>query len=73
MIGNSAGLLLSGLILDAFPEWDSLFYICGVVGLVWSLGWYTLCYSTPAAHPFITDKEREMIETQIAVSSKKVG
>lgn len=73
MIGNAAGLLFSGLILDAFPGWEPIFYICGVIGMVWCMGWYTLCYSTPALHPFISDKEKEMIETMIAASSKKVS
>ncbi|XP_054284622.1 putative inorganic phosphate cotransporter isoform X3 [Macrosteles quadrilineatus] len=70
MIGNAVGYIVSGLILSSFDGWEPVFYFCGVLGLLWCAGWYTLCYSSPAEHPFITEREKNMIETQIALTAK---
>lgn len=72
MIGNAVGYISSGLILSMFPGWEPIYYLCGVLGLVWSVGWYTMCYSSPAEHPFITEEERNYIESQLALNTKEV-
>lgn len=71
MLGNAIAFFFSGLIMDSFPGWDPVFYFVGTIGLLWCIFWYTICYSSPAEHPFVSEKEREMIETQIALTSKK--
>uniref|UniRef100_A0A1B6LE48 Major facilitator superfamily (MFS) profile domain-containing protein n=1 Tax=Graphocephala atropunctata TaxID=36148 RepID=A0A1B6LE48_9HEMI len=71
MFGNAIGYMTSGVILGAFPSWEPIFYIVGIIGLLWCFGWYPLCYSTPANHPFVTDKEKTMIQTMIQAKMKK--
>lgn len=71
MLGNALAFFVSGLIMDSFPGWAPVFYFVGGIGLVWCIFWYTLCYSSPAEHPFISDQEKEMIQTQIALTSKQ--
>lgn len=46
-----------------------MFYITGVVGVVWSVMWFNLVFETPADHPRITEFERHHIESQIAKQS----
>ncbi|XP_046660878.1 putative inorganic phosphate cotransporter isoform X2 [Homalodisca vitripennis] len=70
MFGNAIGYITSGVILSMFPGWEPVFYFCGIIGLIWCVGWYTLCYSSPAEHPFITEEEKNMIESQIAATAK---
>lgn len=73
MIGNAVGYIVSGIILDMFAGWEPIFYFCGIIGLIWCLGWYALCYSSPSEHPFITQTEKDMILTQQALNAKEVG
>ncbi|KAG8326865.1 putative inorganic phosphate cotransporter [Homalodisca vitripennis] len=71
MFGNAISYATSGFILGAFPTWEPIFYIVGIIALMWCLGWYPLCYSAPANHPFVTEKEKTMIETQIRANMKQ--
>ncbi|ERL87404.1 hypothetical protein D910_04799 [Dendroctonus ponderosae] len=46
--------------------WASVFYVTGVIGIVWSILWFCLIYDSPAEHPRISEEEREDIEAKIA-------
>lgn len=46
--------------------WESVFYITGGIGLVWSICWFFVVYDSPAEHPRISAEERCEIETKIA-------
>ena len=41
--------------------WESVFYVFGVLGLVWFLFWWWLVYDTPQSHPTISRQEKEYI------------
>jgi hypothetical protein len=41
--------------------WESVFYVFGVLGIVWFLFWWWLVYDTPQSHPTITRQEKEYI------------
>ena len=45
-------LPLSGIIAEY--SWEGVFYLSGVLGTVWFVAWYFLCYSTPLEHPRIS-------------------
>lgn len=45
--------------------WPSVFYITGVIGLLWSIAWFLVVFDSPADHPRITTEEREFIESSI--------
>jgi len=65
--GVTSGTLLAGVLCDyGFAGgWPSVFYVFGVVGCVWSVAWYLLCYDSPATHPRISAAERRYWETTI--------
>eukprot|EP00117_Sycon_ciliatum_P035554 scpid57011/ scgid3151/ Vesicular glutamate transporter 3; Solute carrier family 17 member 8 len=62
--GRRADLNYSG------DNWPSIFYVFGAGSLLATILWFTLCYESPAVHPYITMEERVMIETDIAASDK---
>ncbi|KAG8326864.1 hypothetical protein J6590_032697 [Homalodisca vitripennis] len=71
MFGNAISYATSGFILGSFPTWDPIFYIVGVIALLWCFGWYPFFYSAPGNHPFVSEKEKTMIETQIQAKMKQ--
>jgi ACS family sodium-dependent inorganic phosphate cotransporter len=60
--------------LIASVGWESVFYVTGVVGLVWSIVWFFVVFDSPAQHPRISQEERRYIEGAIgeATSHGKV-
>jgi ACS family sodium-dependent inorganic phosphate cotransporter len=60
--------------LIASVGWESVFYVTGVVGLVWSVAWFFVVFDSPAQHPRISQEERLYIESAIgeATSHGKV-
>lgn len=68
---------LSGL-LSAYGfdgGWPSIFYVFGLVGVVWSVAFLIFVYEDPSTHPNIDEKERKYINsalwgaTNVTVSS----
>nr|WP_299169336.1 MFS transporter [uncultured Allomuricauda sp.] len=41
--------------------WQTTYIILGVVGMLWVIPWLFLNKSTPEKHPWVTDKERNLI------------
>lgn len=41
--------------------WRTTFIILGLVGLVWIIPWFVINKSTPEKHPWLSEKERELI------------
>lgn len=64
-IGTVVGSMVSGALIAATHEWAIVFYVFGAVGILWFIFWMVLCYTDPASHPFISDKERIYLEEQI--------
>lgn len=65
--GVIVGTFMSGFLCDyGFAGgWPSAFYVSGMVGCVWFVGWILLCYSSPSTHPRISTDERKYWETVI--------
>ena len=60
--------------LIASLGWQSVFYVTGGIGFVWSVAWFLLVFDSPAQHPRISDSERRYIEEAIGnTSTKKVS
>lgn len=60
--------------LIASVGWESVFYVTGAIGIVWSFAWFTTVYDSPAQHPRITEEEKRAIEDAIGTTcSKKVA
>ncbi|MFH4981654.1 hypothetical protein AB6A40_008363 [Gnathostoma spinigerum] len=66
--GSYAGAVL-GLPISAwlvsYIDWPMPFYFYGVVGIIWSIFWFSLTFESPAFHPTITTEEKNYIETEI--------
>ncbi|XP_050297592.1 sialin isoform X2 [Anthonomus grandis grandis] len=64
-LGAAATMPVCGYLIDSYG-WASVFYVTGLIGLVWSALWFVLIYDSPAQHPRINEEERYEIETKIA-------
>lgn len=66
-IGNVLTFPLSAILCDyGFDNgWGSIFYVFGIVGIVWFCLWMFIAADTPAQHRSITKGERDYIETSL--------
>ncbi|XP_022170952.1 sialin-like [Myzus persicae] len=65
-IGNIFSNFLSGLIIQYIPGgWPNVFYIFGIVSLIWFVLWCILVYDDPNSHPFISKAERDYLKESI--------
>ncbi|CAG7733200.1 unnamed protein product, partial [Allacma fusca] len=74
--GTAATMVSSGYLIDGgvFGGWPSVFYVMGVISLVWFVLWCFFMYDSPAVHPRISKEERNYIETSIGnKSTEKVA
>uniref|UniRef100_UPI00358F7DEC sialin-like isoform X2 n=1 Tax=Myxine glutinosa TaxID=7769 RepID=UPI00358F7DEC len=62
--GTVVALPLSGVLADTLG-WPYIFYICGSVGVFWSLGWYLLAFDSPKKHPYISAIELKYIQSSL--------
>lgn len=75
--GNYAGIVvslpISGLLAETWG-WESIFYVFGVVGCIWTVLWLLFIRQSPRYDRFITIEERNYIENSLArqSTSKKV-
>jgi ACS family sodium-dependent inorganic phosphate cotransporter len=72
-LGAAITMPVCGFLISSLG-WESVFYVTGVVGLVWSIAWFFLVFDSPAQHPRISEEERRYIEGAIgdATSHDKV-
>ncbi|XP_076756009.1 putative inorganic phosphate cotransporter [Xylocopa sonorina] len=67
-LGAAVTMPLSGFLIASLG-WESVFYVTGTIGLVWSLAWFLLVFDSPAQHPRISIEERRYIENSIGSTS----
>ncbi|GFS40874.1 hypothetical protein NPIL_13831 [Nephila pilipes] len=60
-VGSVVTFALSGLIC-ATLGWPFVFYIFGILGIIWTAFWLWLVYETPESHPSITEEEIKLIQ-----------
>ena len=46
-------------------DWQKVFYVNAVFGLIWAAVWWWYAHDTPASHPRVSPAERAYIESQI--------
>ncbi|KAL4639957.1 sialin [Arapaima gigas] len=63
-LGTVFSLPLSGLICY-YLDWTYVFYIFGVIGLLWFLLWVMFVSNTPDSHRTISEKERRYITSSL--------
>jgi len=62
--GNAFTMLISGHLITTFG-WPSVFYVPGVLTLIWLVFWKTLVYSSPEKHPRISKTELQHLENSL--------
>ncbi|XP_078045525.1 putative inorganic phosphate cotransporter [Augochlora pura] len=71
-LGAAITMPICGFLIASFG-WESVFYVTGVIGLIWSVAWFLLVFDSPAQHPRISDEERRYIEDAIGSSAVAKG
>jgi len=61
-IGGIISIPLIGY-MAVFLEWQWIFVLVGVIGLLWLLPWWFIVKAPPQTHDWLTDEEREYILT----------
>jgi len=61
--GTVISMPLSGLLADweLVGGWKSIFYVFGIIGIVWCLAFLVWVYEDPEQHPTITEDEKKYI------------
>ena len=64
----NSGAAIGGIIsiplvayMTVFFSWQMVFVVIGLVGLLWLIPWIILVKAPPAAHPWLTEEERQYI------------
>ncbi|XP_046660384.1 vesicular glutamate transporter 2.2-like isoform X2 [Homalodisca vitripennis] len=75
-VGTVLGLQLSG-VLGSWLGWSTIFYITGIIGLLWSVVWFLVVKNCPDDDPHISAEELKYIKNslghnEIAVKTKKI-
>lgn len=71
--GNYVGIVISlpvSGILAKTIGWESIFYVFGIVGCVWTVLWLIFIRKSPGSDPWITSVERNYIESTLARQTK---
>lgn len=74
-LGSTAGVLfalsVSGVLADyGFAGgWPSIFYVFGIITMVWFIAWCYFVYDSPDKHPRISDIERKFINDSIGLKA----
>ena len=69
--GTAITMLVSGYISHYFG-WVTVFYVTGVVTIIWFGLWAYYVHDTPSKHPKISHDELKHIEMQIGLQGSKV-
>lgn len=72
--GSMATLATSGLLADSVGGWPSIFYVSGIVALIWVIFWCLLGANRPEEHPSINEAEVQYIKASLSnVTSREVN
>jgi MFS family permease len=71
--GSLVMLPVAGFLASSVGGWPSIFYVGGVIALVWVLAWCLMGANSPAEHHTISEAEKKYIITSLSnTTSKKV-
>jgi MFS transporter, ACS family, solute carrier family 17 (sodium-dependent inorganic phosphate cotransporter), other len=64
-VGTIFGTAVSGVLIDYFDTWESVFYFFGILAIIWFIIFVLICYKDPESHPFITQKEKDYLQREM--------
>ncbi|PSN49195.1 hypothetical protein C0J52_10915 [Blattella germanica] len=64
-VGTVVSLPLSGFLAEKFG-WESVFYVCGAIVLIWLVFWCWIVKSSPEEDPYITREELKYIQDSLS-------
>ncbi|KYN18228.1 Sialin [Trachymyrmex cornetzi] len=67
-LGAALTMLMCGFLIASLG-WESVFYVTGVIGIIWSVAWFLLVFDSPSQHPRISAEERHAIESAIGTTT----
>ncbi|XP_011875828.1 PREDICTED: putative inorganic phosphate cotransporter [Vollenhovia emeryi] len=67
-LGAAITMLMCGFLIASLG-WESVFYVTGVIGIIWSVTWFLLVFDSPSQHPRISAEERHFIESAIGTTT----
>lgn len=72
-IGTVISLPVSGLLISVgfLGGWPSVFYVFGVLGIIWGIPWFLLTHDRPEKHPRISQVELNFIQRHREVIKKE--
>lgn len=68
-IGIVVSLPVSGILSQSLG-WESVFYVFGVIGCIWTVLWLIFVRKSPRADPWISTAEKDYIETSLRSQTK---
>lgn len=67
-LGAAITMPICGFLIDSLG-WESVFYVTGVIGIIWSAAWFWLVFDSPSQHPRISVEEQRYIEDSIGTTA----
>lgn len=69
--GSLAMLPIAGMLASSSGGWPVIFYVGGIVALIWVLLWLLFGYNSPAEHQSMSETEREFIISSLSLTTSK--
>lgn len=69
-MGAALTFPMCGYLIHAWG-WEIVFYVSGILGSIWYIGWIYFVYDSPAEHPRIAKHEKEYIQNALGHSVSK--
>ncbi|XP_075221024.1 putative inorganic phosphate cotransporter isoform X3 [Lycorma delicatula] len=70
-LGATAVMPMSGYLASSSGGWPSIFYVSGIIGLLWVVLWVFKGADSPATHSNISQSEKEYIMTSLQHNSEQ--
>ncbi|XP_014248408.1 sialin-like isoform X1 [Cimex lectularius] len=70
-LGNTISMVATGQLIYKFGRWEMVFYLYGVLSVVWAVVFTVTVYSTPDDHTGLSKEERTLLEMYAAQIRKR--
>ncbi|XP_076645838.1 putative inorganic phosphate cotransporter [Halictus rubicundus] len=71
--GTVISFPISGVLAASPLGWQSIFYVFGVLAVVWSIIFFIFGFDSPSKHPRISEMEKTYIENSLKTSEQEGG